>query len=71
MVPYIPGILQPRVLDYIVQNMRFDNVRVLRDIEDEISRKLTRVYVRAQLKGSRKRKRRALGSIDTVVSISM
>ena len=68
MVPYIPDELKPRNLDYIVQNMQFDNINKLEDIKDEIGKKLTEVYVRAQLKGSRKRKRRALGSIEAVVS---
>ena len=68
--PYIPGMLQPREMDYIIQNMQFNNVKNLEAIKNEISNKLTRVYVNAQLNGVQKRRKRALGSIDAVVSIS-
>jgi uncharacterized protein Veg len=57
-------------MDYIIQNMQFNNVLDLQAIKEEISEKLTQIYVKAKLKGSRKRRKRALGSIDTVVSIS-
>ena len=67
-VPYIPSELRPRNLDYVVQNMQFDNINKLKDVKDDIGKKLTEVYVRAQLNGPRKRKRRALGSIEAVVS---
>lgn len=70
MVPYIPDELLPVQTGYIIQNMQFDNVRDLQVIKADISDKLTRVYVKAQLKGTRKRRRRALGSINAMVRIS-
>lgn len=69
MVPYIPSVLHPQEFDKIIQNMQFNNVPDLQAIRDEISTRLTWVYVRAQLKDSQKRRKRALGSINAVVSI--
>ena len=70
-VPYIPDELYPVQTDYIIQNMQFDNVRNLQGITKDISDKLTRVYVKAQLKGPQKRRKRALGSINAMVRISL
>ncbi|CAB4035892.1 Hypothetical predicted protein, partial [Paramuricea clavata] len=60
--------LQPSEMDYIIQNMQFNNVTNLEAIKNEISNKLTQVYVKALLSGVQKRRKRALGSIDAVVT---
>ena len=56
-------------MDYVTQNMQFDHVHDLQAIFEKISEKLTQVYVKAQLEGSRKRRKRALGSISAMVSL--
>lgn len=69
--PYIPGIFQPKQIDYIVMNMQFNNVDPKQQaIMEEIENKLAEMYVRAKLRESQKRRKRSLGSIDAVVSIS-
>ena len=65
--PYAPGILNPTVTAYINQKMRFDGVSDLNTIKGDLSTKLAQVYLTAKQKRSGKRKRRALGSIDSVV----
>lgn len=71
--PYIPRNLQPTEKDKIVQNMQINNVSnlaaVKQAVKQDISNKLARVYVQARLASTRrKRRKRALGSIDAVVS---
>lgn len=68
--PYIPGRLIPTDKDYIIQSMLFDGVNDLEAVKDDISQKLSQVYLTGKQKVSRKRKKRALGSIDSVVSFA-
>ncbi|XP_046861142.1 uncharacterized protein LOC124454375 [Xenia sp. Carnegie-2017] len=67
-LPYIPENLQPTEKDKIVQNMQINNVSNLTTVKQDISNKLARVYVQARLASTRrKRRKRALGSIDAVI----
>ena len=66
--PYIPGLINPTAQDYIIQGMEYDGGNS-EEAKKQLSTKLSKVYLAAKQKGSRKRRKRALGSIDSVVRI--
>lgn len=66
--PYIPGSINPTVQDYIIQGMEYNGGNS-EEAKKQLSTKLSEVYLAAKQKGSRKRRKRALGSIDSVVRI--
>ena len=64
--PYAPGSFNPTTTAYIIQSMKFEGVSDFQSIRNDLSIKLSKVYLEAKQKLSRRR-RRALRSIDSVV----